>query len=133
MKLISAVKYSDYLDEKYSFPNEKWFLHRVYVDFLKRNLELGMFIPCDEKGKIIEEPEMYGWFQNVGGTNSHATEQDGIDCDKYHFAKLRCLFEFNPYFLSFNKSDMEGCTIENLLTDDIEYTLTQTKIKQLGL
>ena len=30
--------------------------HIKYAQFLSKPLELGMFIPCDEKGNILEEP-----------------------------------------------------------------------------
>ena len=30
-----------------------------YANFLKRPLELGMFIPCDKDGNVLEKPQYY--------------------------------------------------------------------------
>ena len=35
------------------------YLVRKYATFLKQPLKLEMFMPCDEKGNILQEPERY--------------------------------------------------------------------------
>ena len=64
-----------------------------YAQFLKQKIKLEMFVPCDENGNVLEEPEKYGWLQNVGSRNSYATEQECIDCETFHLAKQNVLFE----------------------------------------
>ena len=64
-----------------------------YSNFLKQPLKLEMFVPCDENCNVLEEPEKYGWLQNVGSRNSYATEQECIDCETFHLAKEKVLFE----------------------------------------
>lgn len=80
-----------------------------YAKFLKQPLKLEMFVPCDDDGNVLEEPEMYGWLQNVGSKNSGATEKECIDCEAYHAAKNKVLFEglTYPNNLSLRK-DSEG-------------------------
>lgn len=64
-----------------------------YAYFLREPLSLGMFVPADEKSNAIVEPESYGWIQNCGGIDAHLTEDDYIECEKYHEAKSKVLFE----------------------------------------
>ena len=68
-------------------------LLKLINKFLKQPLKLEMFVPCDENGNVLEEPEKYGWLQNVGSRNSYATEQECIDCETFHLAKQKVLFE----------------------------------------
>ncbi|WP_299524141.1 hypothetical protein [uncultured Lutibacter sp.] len=62
MKLISMVDYvleqevKLYEDET-GFLNDRLVNIFRYANFLKQPLELGMFIPCDEDGNVLEEPE----------------------------------------------------------------------------
>ncbi len=92
-----------------------------YANFLKQPLNLGMFVPVDEKGNVLEEKSIF-----------NTTDEDYIFdselFDEYHHAKERCLFEFNSDFLSFTNEDMTGSNIEELLSDDYDYILTQTEI-----
>ena len=68
MKLISMVDYV--LEQKKEWENwEKSFDSNVsfwkcikYANFLKQPLTLGMFVPCDENGNILEEP-YHGMFE----------------------------------------------------------------------
>lgn len=43
------------------------------------------------------------------------------------------LFEFQDEFLSWDNTDMENQNIEDLLSDDLTYTLTPYALKQIGL
>lgn len=111
-----------------------------YAKFLKQPLTLGMFVPCDEDGNILEEPEKYGWLQNVGSMNSYITEQEYIDCEKFHLAKERVLFEGyytdihnikspSGKYLDINR--LKYKTLESVI--ELNLTLTQSAIKYLGL
>ena len=111
MKLIAMTDFV--LEQKDNYFNQRFFKIENYAKFLKQPLELWMFFPCDLiKGKIVA-----------------LNEGD----EHYQQAKERCLFEFKLLYIGFSKSDMEASTIEDLLSDDIEYILSKTAIKQIGL
>lgn len=65
---------------------ENYYNVYAYAKFLKKPLELGMFIPCDEDGKLLEEKSIF-----------NTTDEDYIfDSERfnnYQEAKYRCLFE----------------------------------------
>ena len=46
-----------------------------YANFLKQPLELWMFVPCDEDGKVFEEPEEYQKHLNMCGDYKTRTTQ----------------------------------------------------------
>jgi hypothetical protein len=118
-------------------------MHEVvrYANFLKKPLELWMFVPCDENGNVLEEPlhiELY-----EGDTYD-------LDCKLYKESKERCLFEgfekSADYIQNSNKCFVVVAfkisiglgfkngmhqTIEDLTKYNLQ--LTQTAIKQLGL
>jgi hypothetical protein len=92
-----------------------------YAKFLKQPLELWMFVPCDEDGNVLEEPELYN------------------EVCEYQKAKERCFFEGFEYkkalFFTENKElfwhgKLHG-NVESLTKYNLK--LTQTAIKQLGL
>jgi len=97
-----------------------------YMKFLQKPLTLGMFVPCDEYGNIIEYKEPY---------------EDGTNI-KYYEARSRVLFagfevgngyvvyglmSFSvPYFTKY----------ETTIEDILQYgnpTLTETALKQINL
>jgi len=110
-----------------------------YKDFLKQPLTLGMFVPCDLEGNVLEEPN-----------RSMHTDSE---CEEYQQAKERCLFEIDgDYF--FEQSNMfyiidflsEGINRLLIYKDKLkEYNtieslaghkrlkLTATALKQIGL
>ena len=115
---------------------EKKFISNVsnYAKFLKRPLELGMFVPIDESGNVMEEP-----VETIGGVELYS--------EKYQKAKEKVLFEGfeirdkgNFYFIEQKKSCLyyrvlknnSKATIEKLLPFN-EAILTESAIKQLGL
>ena len=125
MKLISMTDFvleqeqPTYLDKE-EFEDVFYKIHN-YANFLKKPLELGMFVPCDENGDIL---------------------RDGVNWNKkfYQKAQERVLFEGfkvkGDFWLSNGELyiDEEFCenkTIEDLI--DFDVTLTLTALKQLGL
>lgn len=104
-------------------------LHTIvnYAQFLKQPLELWMFVPCDENGNVLEDPQIF----------------IDLRIEKYQQAKERCLFEgfefekkADWYILKFKGSTAwvswnESKTIEDIIYLNLE--LTPTAIKQLGL
>ena len=60
-------------------PLQKLNKHFTYANFLKQPLELWMFVPCDEDGNVLEEPEpTVMWTPRI---------------QHYQQAKERCLFK----------------------------------------
>jgi hypothetical protein len=102
-----------------------------YANFLKRPLELGMFIPCDKEGNVLEDPELT-LSQGDGFTYYQASDED---FQIYGEAEDRVLFEGNKFrivtsgegkFL-LNEDDtaiifslLEECKWETLMFNTIE-------------
>lgn len=96
-----------------------------YANFLNQPLTLGMFVPCDEDGNVLEEPK---------GTdlNSSFFEMQ-VDYNlekKYKQAKDKVLFDINDRYCP--KLIIElNTNIESITSLDIK--LTPNAIKQLKL
>ena len=95
-----------------------------YAHFLKKPLKLGYFIPCDKNDVPLEEPKKLN-FKNDDDLEDY--------CFKYSIAKQRVLFEYQWEFKSWDSSDMENSRIEDLLSDELTYILTETAIKEIGI
>lgn len=104
-----------------------------YAKFLKKPLELWMFVPCDEEGNVLEKPE----FKDTLNSDAHF-----LATEKYQQAKERRLFEgfFNVsekkeyWAFTFGKISIQILktnTIESLI--DLKPQLTQTAIEKIGL
>lgn len=147
MKLISMVDFVLYYRDKCKDMVDYIDVIENYAKFLKQPLTLGMFIPCDLEGNVLEEPDF--WDANGRAYDPKLTQRY---CDskikEYQKAKERVLFEGFMLIHIHNKrykqalvaKDKEGKgqfdiydyeTIEDLVFMDL--TLTQTAIKQLGL
>lgn len=121
----------------------QWKLVGEYAKFISQPLKLEMFVPCDKDGNVLEEP-----YDEIGRGNWIKTSEKIISemSDKYEQAKEKVLFENysvvkqSTYYiivdshgrnvwLSWNKSK----TIESLINEVTEVSLTPNAIKQLGL
>jgi len=139
MKLISMTDYveiilKEHLDRDMSE-------HRLvellgnYKDFLKTPLTLGMFVPCDEDGNVLEEPP--------SGKENYKDHNDWCgQYDNYQQAKGRVIFEgciYNTqwhYFTIVKTNDIFSLhVLNNIIEDLMDYklTLTPAKAKELGL
>lgn len=63
-----------------------------YAQFLKQTLKLEMFIPCDEDGNILEEPDDFKYFMQDNELGAYEGEQE-LECIAYLKAKRKVLFE----------------------------------------
>jgi len=154
MKLISMTDFvekirkesnvSPFNDEQKEMDNAELYKIFNYAHFLKQPLKLEMFVPCDEKGNVLEKPKDY---QKYIKHNFYASKV----CKTYQEAKEKVLFEsfeidleegcgfpflnnHPPFFFSIdNKWDISSCfkIIEDLEGYNIQ--LTNTALKQLGL
>ena len=152
-KLISMTDYVMTFENEYPCADEKDYhntnetvLCKIikYADFLKQPLTLGMFIPCDDEGNVLNE--MYSEKENTKNKTftqlSNEYQQvkervifEGITTKKgkaYHLTEL--YFDKN-YLFTYNSSTVNflivGSTIENLI--ELNLTLTETTAKKLGL
>lgn len=118
-----------------------------YTNFLKQPLELWMFVACDEKGNVLEEPINYSAYENELSREDYS--YNFIDCVNFRQAKERVLFDVRLVYN--DKGDtslyveeqlfghafyitMDGeTTIEYLLEFTKTLELTPNAIKQLGL
>ncbi len=108
----------------------------VYAKFLKQPLKLEMFVPVDEDGNFLEEPEQFKeWIKSDHYFN--ASESVTHECRMYKKAKEKVLF------LRFDGSDFDSSlakvyldcyfNIEQLSNGVKEQVLTENAIKQLAL
>ena len=95
-----------------------------YANFLKKPLKLGYFIPCDKNDVPLKEAKELN-FKNDDDLEDY--------CFKYSISKQRVLFEYQWEFQSWDSSDMENSRIEDLLSDELTYILTETAIKEIGI
>ena len=58
-----------------------------YANFITQPLTKGMFIPCDEEGEVLSEPEHFEWWVNL-----QQMKTPDIECSQYQQAKERVLF-----------------------------------------
>ena len=108
-----------------------------YAKFLKKKLELCMFVPCDKDGYVLEKPNFI----------------DRKEYLEYYQAKERCLFDVECVDISsgsFNGFQFKGESLKmveynintkrffygcNIIEDLIDYelVLTETSLKQFTL
>ena len=151
-KLISMVDFVLLQETKlnaYYFRKEKAFsLVLNYANFLKQSLTLGMFVPCDLDGNVLEPVIKmdYTGFEDYGA--KYPVECYEYDLKKYEEAKQRVFFngfELKYYSLS-NKAYLkkkgsgfilpyQGWNVESILTYSEKFrpTLTETAKKQIGI
>ena len=150
MKLISMV---DFVLENAKQPYVEGTKYKDlvnYAKFLKQYLSLGMFVPCDDEGNVLEEPKDYE--QRL--PNMMTEYNDEIY--RYKQAKEKVLFE--GFYIERGSTDVDNLTtylIHNNFGDiafkkdwkdewefigDLEslsnlneIELTENAIKQIGL
>ena len=141
MNLISSKDFRKFLTEKSDSEYRR--LRENFDNFLEKPLKLGYFIPCDEEGDILEEPTNY----EKRLLNMMTEYNDEVYT--YYQAKAKVLFEgfeydkendwvtyneFARFFVSeLQNGKVENSIIEDLLSDELIYTLTATAKKEIGL
>jgi len=126
------------LSDEWTALNELNFIRVIeYANFLKQPLELWMFVPCNDNGNVLKEPDADYYMMITRN-----------EISKYQQAKERCLFDVecidisNGVFKGLKFGSIEyntttkrffyGCKI---VEDLIEYNiqLTKTAEKLIGL
>lgn len=166
MKLVSMTEFilslNNTANTSEEYGNGAFLKCARYAKFISQPLTLGMFVPCDEDGNVLEEPKQPDksdiWNDSALDSQTWANYQ--YQKDKYNEAKERVLFEgfkivdktFNEntyhYITSPNGMNYYFCSSDNCKTWEInnlhvsgdieslihfDLTLTQSAIKQLGL
>ena len=147
MKLISMIDFvSIFYNDLKSEHKVNWSFDQIcnkifnYANFLKQSLNLGMFVPCDEDGDILDEPEDY-----ENRLPNMMTEYND-EVYRYKQAKEKVLFKgfkingnyiYYGHFMVCLISEIELYTVESLLNHFIpeteEVQLTESALKQIGL
>ena len=148
MKLISNTSFGEFCKSKEKeFPTRNVYLdwyeevRTNYDNFIKQHLNLGMFVPCDEDGDILDEPKDY----ELRLPNMMTEYNDEVY--RYKQAKEKVLFEGIEFrknagvnfltikedtfaFFDFNIK-FKNLTVEFLVQYNLQ--LTESAIKQIGL
>ena len=137
MKLISNTAFGQSLKDKSDSDYRR--LRDNYDSFLERRLNIGMFVPCDDDGNVLECPGKY--------SDKKWTEEEmanwGGDVNEHQQAKENVLFEglfriedgFGCWVVIYNDSNSYHVNNKNTIEDLVKYnlTLTQSALKQIGL
>lgn len=129
MRLISMTDFV--LHESFGVGNEiinkEVFYNKCinYAQFLKQTLQLGMFVPCDEEGNVLEQPKQ------TSLTCSFFEHQQFFNKQKkYEKAKEKVFFkgfdEDSANMLMYYNDNIEHIVYSNI-------TLTENALKQIGL
>jgi len=146
MKLISMTDFVLEQRADIRIPAEESFWYcEHYANFLKQSLTLGMFVPTDEDGKVLEVPDL---FDNNGFPYDKKMSQETVHkiISEYQKAKERILFEgfesiregentivvVGEYRVWITWNDSKN--VESLLNHSgLDITLTPTVLKQIGI
>lgn len=115
MKLIPLSDFVLEQEKAHFYGQTEWstICERIikYTKFLKQPLTLGMFVPCDEKGNVLEEP----YFDGINEVYyTHAKHW-------YEEAKEKVLFEgFELIEGNLKKDGLGFCTLESFSLIDME-------------
>jgi len=90
-KLMSNTEYGKYLNTLNIPDYEYRYRRSKYDELLSQPLTLGMFIPCDLDGNVLEEPEW--WYRYCNGATPFMNSDEIRPCQEYKKAKSRVLFE----------------------------------------
>lgn len=153
MKLTSSKNFGKTLKDKTDSEYRR--LRDNFDYFLDQSLHLGMFIPTDEDGNVLKEPENYHLWAKYGDFTQYGKSLTSV-CKPYKQAKERVLFEGfkikvsnitnnlqNDFLIISETNEIIGHEnkdqwffnpykkVEDLINYDL--TLTETAIKQIGL
>lgn len=143
MKLISMT---DFVLEHPATTDYEWQLskHLKYANFLKQPLTLGMFVPTDEDGNVLEDLKYCCDGHHCGCKGMPINVCSHKEIEVYVQAKERVFFEGFELSLEdeciYQKDEnfidlvaLTAFTIDEISTWDEEIILTKSAIKQIGL
>lgn len=142
MNLLSNTNFGIYL-KTLEISNSCYKMLRMNFDsFVSKKLKLGMFVPCDEEGNVLKEPDMcFRHDEKLSKEYQQAKERclfEGFRVEEHEKESFSIRCENNILNVMWNFSDKRGwftargiSTIEDLVKYDL--TLTKTAQKQIGL
>jgi len=117
---------------------------RTYAKFLKQPLTLGMFVPVDEEGNVLEEPKQFEGkfkdYQNILDTYVKAKEKvlfegfevEDIGLGSFAIRKWRCIIMKCSKAIGAKWENVASYqTIEDLVNLDLQ--LTPSALKAIGI
>ena len=117
---------TDFVLEQYESTKNPTLFEEIvhnYANFLKQALTLGMFVPCDDDGNVLEEPTEYSNGQ-----------YDAVELYEYEKSQSKVLFNGFSYInevlinnknhCSINKYDLNKLSIESLIVYDLDCTVS---------
>lgn len=149
MKLISMT---DFVLEKSKISQEKaiseimenFSLINNYASFLKQHLTLGMFVPCDENGNVLEHFPIHRFADDPEKYSKYKKAKEKVLFKDFRFVKsdvetlnhTTFIQNYKGEQVGYNKSweeswNLYGTIIEDLIGFEIEFT--ESAIKQIGL
>ncbi|QIY92219.1 hypothetical protein [Chryseobacterium gallinarum] len=154
MKLISMTEFilqQNEIRKQYEYPfevNDKTieFAKVVlkYAKFLRQPLSLGMFVPVDEDGNVLEEPKR--WQDYLEAPESFDGNSEWHEFYKYEIAQEKVLFEGVKTIIKENFffiEEKDGSWLRVLKKDTVAIVedllkisgveLTPSALKQIGL
>jgi len=154
-RLISHSDYEDLIDLPSVSDIEFRIKSRNHRAFLKQPLSIEMFVPCDENGNVLDEPDFMSGNYDDNGYGDFDKYQYKKDLKEHQQAKENCLFEefeckkeifihnTEHFFIELNgikvfwnfNNKWELRKKFNTIEDLVKYKpkLTATALKQIGL
>jgi len=99
-KLISTDELNLELWKTDLYSDLKWSKSLAHTRFLTQPLKLEMFVPCDDKGNVLEEPNVMAKEFDSGTSDisdDSGAEKYIISCDQYQQALKKVLFKGFEY------------------------------------
>ena len=105
MKLISMTDFVLEIDKNDKRLNRKYYAIISYANFLKTPLNLGMFVPCDENGNVLNDPGLFPSFE----LEQYRKAKDKVIFPNFELTQQSTYFilthnESGAKWLSWNKS-----------------------------
>lgn len=125
--LQSQIDYEDSIDLPSLSDSEFRQKSKAHREFLKQKPKLGDFIPTDENGVVLENPDLHN--QYVKGKMIICDESDRIfikKCEQYQQAKSKVIFEGFCYF-------EHQSTFVNSRNNNYEYCVFNYTKNKLGI
>ena len=122
---------TDFVLEQGKKPNNSDFRQRFvvkvlnYANFLKQPLTLGMFVPCDDDGNVLEFKERHNCINEIEFDQKLLDFQDAKSKILFNgFSYINEVLINNKNHCSINKYDLNKLYIESLIVFDLDCTVS---------
>lgn len=112
-----------------------------YNIFLRQELKLEMFVPCDENGNVLEKPDFTDGSYDDNGFGDVDKYRYKENLKKYEEAKNNCLFEIYSFeeecddfwYFAINELTLIGIDKVGTIEDIVKYNLRLTPFADMLL